>query len=104
MDEVDVMYQTRLGEVGETTLEVIPKGGDPKTIEYDTLVVARARKRNMTLMEQLEGKVPELYAIGDYAQVNVVEKAVMRANEVVRSLDSGEEVVERLTTEPDALI
>lgn len=104
MEGVDVMYRTRLGEVSEQTLEVLPKGGEPKTLEYDTLIVARARKRNMTLMEQLEGKVPELYAIGDYAQVNVIEKAVMRANEVVRSLDSDQEVSERMTTEPDGLI
>jgi 2,4-dienoyl-CoA reductase-like NADH-dependent reductase (Old Yellow Enzyme family)/thioredoxin reductase len=104
MENIDVMFQTRLGEVGENTLEVIPKGGESKTIEYDTLVVARARKRNMTLMEQLEGRVPELFAIGDYAQVNVIEKAVLRANETVRSIDSDEEVVEQMTKEPGGLI
>jgi len=103
-ENIDVMFQTKLGEVGENTLEVIPKGGTGKTIEYDTLVVARARKRNMTLMEQLEGKVPELYAIGDYAQVNVIEKAVLRANETVRSIDSDLEVVEQMTKEPGSLI
>jgi 2-enoate reductase len=104
LDNVDVIYQSRLGEVGEDTLEVLTKDGDPRVLEYDTLVVARARKRNMTLSDQLEGEVEEIYAIGDYAQVNVIEKAVLRANEVVRSLDSDHEVVEQLTTEPEGLI
>jgi hypothetical protein len=104
MENIDVMFQTRLGEVGENTLELIPKDGESKTIEYDTLVVARARRRDMTLMEQLEGKVPELYAIGDYAQVNVIEKAVLRANETVRAIDSDQEVVEQMTKEPGGLI
>jgi 2,4-dienoyl-CoA reductase-like NADH-dependent reductase (Old Yellow Enzyme family)/thioredoxin reductase len=103
-DDVDVRYQTTVGTVGENTLELLPKEGDPETLEYDQLIVARARKRDMSLQEQLEESATEVHAIGDYAQVNVIEKAVMRANEVVRTLDTDVEVVERLTTEPDALI
>lgn len=104
LDEVDVIYQSSIGEVGEDTLEVLPKDGDPRILEYDTLVVARARKRNLTLSDQLEGEVAEIHAIGDYAQVNVIEKAILRANNVIRSLDSDDEVVEQLTTEPEGLI
>ncbi len=104
LDKINVMFQTRLGAVGENTLEVIPKGGKSQTIDYDTLVVARARKRDMTLLEQLDGLVPELYAIGDYAQVNTIEKAVLRANETVRSIDSDLEVIEQMTKEPASLI
>ncbi len=104
MDNINVMFQTRLGEVGENTLEVIPKNGENQTIEYDTLVVARARKRDMSLLEQLEDRVEEVYAIGDYAQVNIIEKAVLRANEVVRSIDSDTEVVEQMTKEPEDFI
>ena len=37
-------------------------------------------------------------------QVNVIEKAVLRANETVRSIDSEIEVVEQLTKETDNLI
>jgi len=104
LEDVDVIYQSSIGEVGDDTLEVTVKGGDSRVLEYDTLVVARARKRNMTLSDQLEGEVAEIYAIGDYAQVNIIEKAIFRANDVIRSLDSDHEAVEQLTTEPEGLI
>ncbi len=104
MDNVNVMFNTTIGDVGENTLEAVGKDGSKTTIEYDNLIVARARKRNMSLMEQLEGKVPAVHPIGDYAQVNIIEKAVLRANEVVRSIDNDMAAEEPMATEPGGMV
>ncbi|MBD3649270.1 MAG: FAD-dependent oxidoreductase [Pseudomonadales bacterium] len=104
IEGVDVYFQSRLGEVTDTTAEIVLKDGETRVVEYDNLIVARARKRSIGLMDSLQSRVPEVYAIGDYDKVNVIQRAIFTANEVVRSLDTDFNNVEQLTREPDALM
>lgn len=104
LDNIRVLYQARLGEVTEETVEILQKGGGREVLAYDNLIVARARKKDQTLAEALEGHVPAVFTIGDYDQVNTIQRAIFSANEVVRSLDTDMDNVEQLTTEPASLM
>jgi 2-enoate reductase len=104
MEEVKVYYQTRLGAISEDSAEILFKDGSRKEVPYDTLIVARARKKDQSLAEALEGRVPAVFTVGDYDQVNTIQRAVFSANEVVRSLDTDMDNIEQLTTEPASLM
>ncbi len=104
IEGVDVYFRSRLGELTQDTAEILFKDGSSRVVEYDTFIVARARKRSTGLLDALNSKVPEVYAIGDYDKVNVIQRAIFTANEVVRSLDVDGGDVEQLTTEPETLM
>jgi len=62
------------------------KEGIKRTIPYDTLIVSRERKPNDELYEKLQGKVAEVYKIGDCGAISEIEEAVIRANEIARKI------------------
>jgi 2,4-dienoyl-CoA reductase (NADPH2) len=62
--------------------EITPSGvvysvkGEKRTVEYDTVVLAGDVKPNLDLQKALEGKVPELYAIGDCQGLGLIRRAI----------------------------
>jgi len=104
VEGVEALFQTRLGDITQDTAEILFKDGASRVVPYDTFIVARARKRGTELFDALQARVPEVHAIGDYDKVNVIQRAVFTANEVVRSLDSDLGSVKQLTREPDTLM
>ena len=60
--------------------------GLEKTIPYDTLIISLKRNSNDSLFDQLQGKVTELYKIGDCAKVGEIRDAIQAANEIARKL------------------
>lgn len=46
----------------------------------------RERKSNNDLYEKLQGKVTEVYKIGDCAAISEIREAILSANEVVRKI------------------
>ncbi len=63
--------------------EITPKGvifstkdGGRKTIETDTVVIAGNVEPNLDLQKALEGKVPELYVIGDCKKLGLIRGAI----------------------------
>ena len=52
-------------EITDQGLTIINKEGNRQTIEADTIVTALPLKANNELLHALEGKVPEIYSIGD---------------------------------------
>ena len=52
-------------EITKTGVIVTDKDGSKSTIEADTVVPAVPLSASMGLFKSLEGKVPEVYAIGD---------------------------------------
>ena len=62
--------------------EITPSGvvysvkGEKKTAECDTVVMAGDVQPNLELQKALEGKVPELYAIGDCQGLGLIRRAI----------------------------
>ena len=62
--------------------EITPSGviysvkGEKKTAECDTVVLAGDVKPNLELQKALEGKVPELYAVGDCQGLGLIRRAI----------------------------
>jgi 2,4-dienoyl-CoA reductase (NADPH2) len=50
--------------------------GEKKTAECDTVVMAGDVQPNLELQKALEGKVPELYAIGDCQGLGLIRRAI----------------------------
>jgi 2,4-dienoyl-CoA reductase (NADPH2) len=62
--------------------EITPVGvvytvkGEKRTSEYDTVVMAGDVQPNLELQKALEGKVPELYAVGDCQGLGLIKRAI----------------------------
>jgi len=50
--------------------------GEKRTAECDTVVMAGDVEPNLELQKALEGKVPELYAIGDCQGLGLIRRAI----------------------------
>ncbi len=73
---VTMMTGVEYKEITDKGLTVLTKEGERKTIEADTIIPALPLVPNTALMESLEGKVPEIYAIGDCSQPRLIVDAI----------------------------
>jgi len=85
----EVIYNVQVEDI--TTAGITIKDGDGrrKLLSYDTLIISQRfgeRKANDSLFEELEGKVPEVYRIGDCLQVRGIKEAIWTANEIARKI------------------
>jgi 2,4-dienoyl-CoA reductase-like NADH-dependent reductase (Old Yellow Enzyme family)/thioredoxin reductase len=81
-----VLFYTRVKAAIPGSLLVTNRHGLEKLLPFDTLIISRGRKRNDELMRALDGKVPELFAIGDCGAAGNIKQAIFSANEVARKL------------------
>jgi len=65
---------------------VYEKGGKKQTVPADSVVLAMGSKPNSGLMKALEGKVHELYAIGDADKPSKVLKAIHDGYRIAREI------------------
>ena len=65
---VEILTGVKYEEVTDKGLTIITKEGERQTIEADTIVPAMSLAPNTELIKALEGKVPEIYAIGDCSE------------------------------------
>jgi 2,4-dienoyl-CoA reductase-like NADH-dependent reductase (Old Yellow Enzyme family)/thioredoxin reductase len=77
---------TKLEEVTPQGVRISDKDGIEKVLPYDTLIVSRLRKPNKSLFKALQGKVKEVYKIGDCDKVRTIKYAIWTANEVARKI------------------
>lgn len=81
---------TQITEVGENSVTVAqqPKEGDTKVFQItcDTIVLAVGSSPNSALYEELEGKVTELYRLGDSNQVGKIRDCIHGAVELAMKL------------------
>ena len=63
--DIEVKCGTRVLEIGETAVSVASRDGEEHVIPAETVVLATGSVAENTLYRNLEGRVPELYAIGD---------------------------------------
>lgn len=73
---VTMMTGVKYEEITEKGLTVITKEGKRQTVEADTIVTALPLTPNTELFRSLEGKVPEIYFIGDCRQPQLIVDAV----------------------------
>ncbi len=71
-------------EVTAKGLTIVNKHNEKETIEADTIVPALPLTPNMELYEDLKGRVPELYAIGDCKEPLLIVDAISKGMETAR--------------------
>jgi NADH dehydrogenase FAD-containing subunit len=72
--------------IADREIKTVNKEGVKRTIPYDTLIISRERKPNNELYEKLQGRVAEVYKIGDCAAIAEIREAITSANEVARKI------------------
>jgi len=85
----EVIYNVQVKDITTKGITIKDGGGRRRLLSYDTLIVSQRfgeRKANASLFEELEGKVPEIYKIGDCLQVRGIKEAIWTANEVARKI------------------
>lgn len=63
-------------EITDQGLTVINREGQKETLEADSIIPALPLKSNLDLMKSLEGKVPEIYAVGDCKEPLLIADAI----------------------------
>jgi 2,4-dienoyl-CoA reductase-like NADH-dependent reductase (Old Yellow Enzyme family)/thioredoxin reductase len=76
-----------------TTAEGVEDGGlavahegERQVLEADTIVVAVGSRPNQDLLPALQGKVPEVYAVGDCVEPRRAHQAITEASKVAREI------------------
>jgi 2,4-dienoyl-CoA reductase (NADPH2) len=89
----EVLFQTQVDAVRTDEVDVVDAEGRKRTLPYDTLIISLMRRSEDTLFEQLQGKVPEVYRVGDRVnldddvdQTANIKGAIWSANEVALTI------------------
>jgi len=72
---VTMMTRVKLEEITDKGLTITTKEGKRQTIEADSIVPAMPLTPDTELLESLEGKVPEIYPIGDCKEPGLIPDA-----------------------------
>ncbi len=73
-------------EITPQGLTIVTGEGERRTIEADTIVTAIPLMKNTELLEKLEGKVPEVYAVGDCKEPLLIADAVGEGSRTARTV------------------
>jgi 2,4-dienoyl-CoA reductase-like NADH-dependent reductase (Old Yellow Enzyme family)/thioredoxin reductase len=82
----EVLYYVDVEKVTPAGIKIVNQQGERRVLPYDTFIIARERVANDSLYNQLQGKVAEIYKIGDCSEVGTIKKAIVGANEVARRI------------------
>jgi 2,4-dienoyl-CoA reductase (NADPH2) len=83
---VDIISGVKSMEVTAKGLEVKTDGGEKRLIAADTIIPALPLTPDNGLARSLEGKVAEVYAVGDCDEPLLIADAVGAASRVARSI------------------
>ena len=83
---VTTIIQLKTIEITERGVVVTTKEGNRQTIEADSVIPAVPLTSNAGLLENLEGKAPEVYAIGDCREPGKIVDAIADGWRVAREL------------------
>jgi 2,4-dienoyl-CoA reductase-like NADH-dependent reductase (Old Yellow Enzyme family)/thioredoxin reductase len=83
---VQALTGTRVEEITDRNVSVINPEGKKQKIDADTVVLAIGYTSDTTLHEALEGKVKELYTIGDCKKPRSIRDAIHEAAFVARQI------------------
>lgn len=76
----------RYKEVTDKGLTILTRDGQQQILEADTIATALPLKSNTRLIKEFEGKVPEVYAIGDCNEPRLILHAVADGYRVANSI------------------
>ena len=89
----EVLFRTQVKAVRSDEVDVADESGVEKTLPYDTLIISLQRRPDDSLFENLQGKVPEVYRVGDRLnfeedidQTANIQGAIWSANEVALTI------------------
>jgi pyruvate/2-oxoglutarate dehydrogenase complex dihydrolipoamide dehydrogenase (E3) component len=85
---VTVLTSTKVKELGKGYALVEDASGTRKIGGFDTIVLAVGSKPDDRIAKELEGKVPELYVIGDASKPGEILQAVYGAEEAAIKIGS----------------
>lgn len=80
------LAEVKYEEITDKGLTIITKEGKKQTIEVDTIVPATPLAPNTELLKSLEGKVPEIYRIGDCREPSLIIEAIADGFRVARAI------------------
>jgi 2,4-dienoyl-CoA reductase (NADPH2) len=84
--EVPLITSVRSLEITNQGLNLVTKEGDKLTIEADSIIPTLPLKSNTALLKSLEGKVPEIYAVGDCYQAGLIADAIGSSWRIARKV------------------
>ncbi|MFC1928568.1 FAD-dependent oxidoreductase [Chloroflexota bacterium] len=83
---VTMMPQVKYEEITDEGLTIVTKEGSRQTIKADSIVPAMSLIPNNGLLKSLEGKVSEIYAIGDCREPNLIVDAIADGSRIARAI------------------
>jgi 2,4-dienoyl-CoA reductase-like NADH-dependent reductase (Old Yellow Enzyme family)/thioredoxin reductase len=83
---VTILTGVKDEELTERGLAITTKEGEKQLIEADTVVLAAGAKPNKVLLPALEGKIPEIYSIGDCVEPRDIFEAIADGYHVGRRI------------------
>ena len=84
--EVPIMLEVKYGEITDKGLTIISKEGKRQIIEADSIVPALPFMSNNELFESLQGKVPEIYSVGDCKEPQLIREAIADGAHIAYSI------------------
>ncbi len=79
-----MMTEVEYEEISDNGLTILTKEGGRQTIEADTIITAMPLTPNSELLKTLEGKVPEVYSIGDCREPHLILEAIADGSRIAR--------------------
>jgi thioredoxin reductase len=86
VDNPQVLYYVDVEDITTEGIIVQDREGKRTVFPYDTLIISRERECNNNIFEELKSKAPEVYNIGDSAEVGTIKDTIWAANEVARKI------------------
>lgn len=83
---VIMMTGVKYEEINDEGITIITKEGKRHIIEADTIVPAMPLTANTELLKSLEGKAPEIYAIGDCREPHLIIDAIADAYRIAHTI------------------
>jgi 2,4-dienoyl-CoA reductase-like NADH-dependent reductase (Old Yellow Enzyme family)/thioredoxin reductase len=85
----EVLFHIDVEEITPEGIKISDNDGKTKVLPYDTLIISTRfgeMQRNDSLFNELQGKVAEIYKIGDCSDIKGIKEAIWSANEVARKI------------------
>jgi 2,4-dienoyl-CoA reductase (NADPH2) len=81
-----MMAGVKYMEITDKGIIVIDNEGNQRTIIADTVIPSLPLRPNLTLLKSLEGKVPEVYTVGDCARPGLILEAIGDGSRVAHGI------------------
>jgi pyruvate/2-oxoglutarate dehydrogenase complex dihydrolipoamide dehydrogenase (E3) component len=84
--KVELRLKTQVKEISEQGVRILRPDGQEELLEADSVILALGEIPNDGLARALEGKVPEIYQVGDCVEPNNIMYAIHSAYRVAKEI------------------